>query len=84
MWFEDHERNINIKGIVVASEWDESGNVMALALLTYDEDEYGIQGKYWEQKLKNFLHEPVEVHGSLLKRNGKKMILIKRCTITSM
>lgn len=84
MYIDKDKQNLRMKGIIVPVDWDEGGNILALAISTYEEDEYLIEGAYWEQKLKKLLHEAVEVHGSYFERHGRKRILVSKCIIQAM
>ncbi len=66
---------ITIRGIVVPADWDEKGNVVSVAVSTYDEVEYLIENHEKEKELKAFIREEVEVRGIL--REGKNRLIIK-------
>ncbi len=57
---------ITTKGIVVPAEWDENGNVVAVAVSTYDEDEYliDIQSKKGKE-LMGIMRKKIRVTGEI-------------------
>jgi hypothetical protein len=66
---------ITIRGILVPADWDERGNVVSLALSTYDEVEYLVEDHEKEKELKAFIREEVEVRGIL--GEGKNRLTLK-------
>ena len=66
---------VTIRGIVIPADWDEKGNVVAVAVSTYDEVEYLIENHEKEKELKAFIREEVEVSGIL--REEKNRLIIK-------
>lgn len=65
---------VTIRGIVIPADWDEKGKVVAVAVSTYDEDEYLIENHEKEKGLKAVIWEEVEVRG-IVKEEGKKLIM---------
>jgi hypothetical protein len=65
---------VTIRGIVIPADWDEKGKVIAVAVSTYDEDEYFIENLEKEKELKAVIREEVEVRG-IVKEEGKKLIM---------
>ena len=66
---------VAIRGIVIPADWDEKGNITAVAVSTYDEVEYFIENHEKAEELKAVIREEVEVHGIL--REGKNRPVIK-------
>jgi hypothetical protein len=66
---------VTIRGIVIPADWDEKGNVVAVAVSTYDEVEYLIENHEKEKELRAFIREEVEVSGIL--REGKNRLILK-------
>ena len=54
-----------IRGIIIPADWDEKGNVFAVALSTYDEVEYLIENNEKGKELEAFIREEVEMRGIL-------------------
>ena len=76
-----HNNTIKIRGIITPAEWDEKGNVIGLAISTFDEDEYLVEKNPQEEGLYSFIREEVEVSGVIKEMDGKKHIEIKNyCT----
>ena len=67
---------ITIRGIVIPIDWDEKGNVVAIAVSTYDEEEYLICGQDKGAELRAHIREKVEINGVLRKEKGKKAIIV--------
>ena len=68
---------VTIRGIVIPADWDEKGNVVAVAVSTYDEVEYLIENHEKEKELKAFIREEVEVSGILREEKNKPIMKIK-------
>jgi hypothetical protein len=68
---------ITIKGIVLPIDWDRKGNVAAMALSTYDEDEYLIEKDENGAALEAFMREEVEVVGIVREAGGRQIITVK-------
>ena len=66
---------VTIRGIVIPADWDENGNVVAVAVSTYDEVEYFIENHEKAEELKAVIREEVEVSGIL--REGKNKLTMK-------
>lgn len=68
-----------LKGIVIPVDWDEKGNVIALAVSTHDEEEYLVQkDKNWNA-LFPFMRKQVEVSGPVVMKKNQKFIKVKSC-----
>ena len=68
-----------IRGLVIPVDWDEKGNVTAMAISTHLEEEYLVEQNAWGEALLAFLRQRVKVSGSLvLKEDGKKVISVKK------
>jgi hypothetical protein len=68
---------VTIRGIVIPADWDEKGNVVAVAVSTYDEVEYLIENHEKEKELKAFIREEVEVSGILTEEKNRLIIKIE-------
>jgi len=66
-----------IRGIVIPADWDERGNVVAIAVSTYDEVEYLIENDEKGKELKAFIREEVEVSGTLREEKNRLIMKIK-------
>ena len=71
-----HNNPVTIKGIVIPFDWDEKGNVVAIALSTKDEEEYLIEDKEKGEELERYLREEVEVTGVVSCEKDTKMIRV--------
>ncbi len=54
-----------IKGIIIPTAWDESGNILSLAIATDDEKEYLIEGPQNHIKLLSLLRQEVIANGTV-------------------
>jgi hypothetical protein len=68
---------VTIRGIVIPADWDEKGNVVAVAVSTYDEIECLIENREKEMELKAFIREEVEVRGILREEKNRLIMKIK-------
>ncbi len=68
---------VTINGLVTPSGWDEVGNVTALTISTFDEDEYLIEKNGKGDQLHYFIRRKVEVSGVINEVNGVKSIQIR-------
>ena len=69
---------VTIRGIVIPADWDEKGNVVAVAISTYDEVEYLIENHEKEKELKAVIQEEVEVSGILKEGKNRLIITVKK------
>jgi hypothetical protein len=67
-----------IKGIVVPTDWDSNGNVIALAIATGDEQEYLIENHQQIANLWTLLRQEVVAIGSIKGRKEHKMIKVAK------
>lgn len=67
-----------IKGIPIPSAWDESGNVIAVAIAAFDEQKYLVAENAMAHKLRHCLQKPVTVEGKILKEDNKITIVVKK------
>jgi len=68
---------LKIRGVVVPKTWDENGKVVAITILTHDEDEYHVEAGGRGKELKTFIRENVEVLGTVKPQEGIKVIQVK-------
>ena len=72
---------ITIHGLIIPIEWDERGNVIAVSVSTFDEDEYVIERDEMGKRLISFLREEIEISGLYRLKGGRKMIRVKEYSI---
>ena len=72
---------VTIRGIVIPADWDEKGNVVAVAVSTYDEAEFLIENQGKEKEMKAFIREEVEVSGILREEKNRLIMKIKECRL---
>jgi hypothetical protein len=67
---------ITAKGIVVPAEWDENGNVVAVAVSTYDEDEYLIDIQNEKGKeLMGIMRKKIRITGEIRSADKDRKIM---------
>ncbi len=69
-------RKVTAKGILLPSEWDENGDVLALTLFTHDEEEYAVKGDGIPPELLEVLRQELVVEGYFQWEKGRKIIQI--------
>jgi len=72
---------VTINGIVIPIEWDEIGNIVAIALSAYDEKEYIIDKRGKGIELINHLREEVEISGVVSQVENNQMITVTKYVI---
>jgi 5S rRNA maturation endonuclease (ribonuclease M5) len=68
----------SLRGIILPTDWDKDGNVIALGLSGTDEKDYRIEVKAKKPELLGLLQKEVEVTGLLKEEAGTRTILLKR------
>lgn len=66
-----------IKGIVVPVEWDEKGDILAVSILTDNEDEYTVDHHGKGSEFLDLINAEVDVDGYVDIVKGEKRIKIK-------
>ena len=66
------------RGVIIPVEWDENGNVVAIAISTHGEDEYIIEDEGKGEELKALIRQEVEVFGEARRRDGKRYIKVTK------
>ena len=66
------------RGVIIPVEWDENGNVVAIAISTHGEDEYVIEDEGKGEELKALIRQEVEVFGEVRRRDGKRFIKVTK------
>ncbi|MCJ7687244.1 MAG: hypothetical protein MUO68_23445 [Desulfobacteraceae bacterium] len=68
---------ITIRGIVIPVDWDEKGNVVGVAISTFNEDEYLVDRNEKSAELMRFIRQEVEAHGILRRERNRQVITVK-------
>ncbi len=76
---------ITAEGIVVPADWDENGNVIAVAISTYEEDEYIIDSENEKgRELLKVMRQKISVTGMIKSDvKARKMITVKEYLLRS-
>lgn len=72
------QTDIRVTGIVIPSDWDENGNVLAVTLQGDGEEEYRLEGK----ELTQYIQVRVEAFGGVdFLADGGKRLTVRRLTV---
>jgi len=69
---------VTLKGIIIPVDWDNNGNIIAIAISTHGEEEFLICNDNNGKKLFNFIQNLVRVSGKIKEVAGIKLIKIKK------
>lgn len=73
-----NDKSKTVRGIVIAADWDEAGNVVAIAVSAPGEKQYIVKQDSIGKELKRFMRQEVEVIGVVGKgRKGWNNITVK-------
>ncbi|UCD87227.1 MAG: hypothetical protein JSV01_05555 [Desulfobacterales bacterium] len=79
-----HHSVTTIRGILVPADWDEEGNVLAVAVSTLTENEFVIEPDSKGQELLKLLRKDIEVTGLVGKgRKDRRTIAVKSYALTN-
>lgn len=70
-----------VKGVVVPTDWDEHGNVVALAISSNDEKEYIVDNKGKGKELLGLIRKEVEVRGVITEEDQRKIIRVSKYSL---
>jgi len=71
---------IIIRGIIIPAGWDEKGNIIAIAVSTFNEEVYHIENDDRGRQLMPFIREEVEIKGTIRYKDGIKKIRVDKHT----
>lgn len=74
---------LTVRGIVIPAEWDERGNVVAVAVSAYNEEEYLIDRRGKGEELQSLIRRQVEVTGVVTGRRKRKTITVEDYSLHS-
>ena len=67
-----------IRGLIIPAVWDDDGNIINLAISTYDEEEYRMEMDQKIIRIMSILRREVEITGLITENDGMKTIIVKR------
>jgi hypothetical protein len=70
-----------IQGLIIPAAWDKKGNVLAVAVSTFDEEEYFVEKGGKGDELLGLLRKEMEVSGIVGIRDGDKTIKVKKVAL---
>lgn len=70
-----------VKGVIIPMDWDEHGNVVALAISSNDEKEYMVDKKGKGRELLGLIRKEVEVRGVITEEDQKKIIRVSKYSL---
>ena len=69
---------VTIKGLPVPSDWDETGNIIKIAVSTFFEEEYLVEPNPRGKELFPFLRQKVKISGRVrVDDHGRKVVRVK-------
>ena len=80
---ERYNEKVSIKGILIPVDWDDKGNVVKAAILTFNEEEYIVEEYFVQenekgQKLLSLMQREVEMTGVVREEAGNKIITVEK------
>ena len=79
-----NQKQITIRGLIVPSVWDDSGNVISVSIATFNEDEYLVDKDSTSESIMSCMRKPVEASGFVREEKGVKKIKITKYRIRNM
>jgi hypothetical protein len=70
-----------VNGLITPTAWDEQGNVVGIAISSFNEIEYAVDKSGMGEELFAFLRKEVEATGEVRDENGEKKIRINAYTL---
>jgi len=67
---------ITIRGLITPAAWDEEGNVIAITISTFDEEECLFDTHNMEKELMSHIRKQVDVTGAVRIDCGKKIVRV--------
>jgi hypothetical protein len=74
-------RLTKIRGIVVPIAWDDLGHITAIAISTWDEDEYAVDFAGKGKELLSHIRDEVEVAGRTRAEDNRKIIMVEELSV---
>ena len=66
---------VTIQGLIIPVDWDHDGNVIAVAISSYDEIEYLVEKTQKAEELLSLVHMQVEARGKLRAFETKERLI---------
>ncbi len=76
---EPNNQHIKIRGILVPVDWDKTGNVTRVGLMTEDEEEYLLDEEKDSAGLFSLIRRRVQVRGRTKREGDRKIIAVETC-----
>ena len=77
----DFSRKIDISGIIMPNNWDETGRIIEIALYANNEEVYVVEHNILTEELMKFMHQCVEIRGKIRGHpDGRKFLFAHNCT----
>jgi hypothetical protein len=70
-------KQVRVRGLIIPANWDDKGDVTAITISTYEEEEYLIDNNEKGEQLLSLLRREVEVSGLMRKEEGNKKIKVE-------
>jgi len=72
-----NNERVNIKGILIPVDWDDSGNAIRAAIFTGNEEEYLVEENEKGKRLLALTQQMVEIKGVVREEAGRKVITVE-------
>jgi len=74
----DSNDRITLVGLVVPAQWDKNGEIVGIAISSYDEKDYPVLMDKVGRRLMAFMHEKILIIGKPIKKGNIEVIKVKR------
>lgn len=71
------DKLITIRGLIMPADWDEEGNINAVAISTFEEDQYLVLNDEKGEQLLPLIRREVKITGELGQKGRRKTIKLK-------
>jgi hypothetical protein len=68
------DKLITIRGLIMPADWDEEGNINAVAISTFEEDQYLVLNDEKGEQLLPLVRQEVKITGELGQKGSRKAI----------
>lgn len=73
---------VKVKGIIIPTDWNTSGDAVKVSVFTNDEKEYVVENTKTGRELLHFLRQKVMISGHLSERDGKRTIRVEEFSVS--
>ena len=73
----DFDDQTDLRGLVVPAQWNKNGEIVGIAISSYDEKDYPVLMDKVGRRLMVFMHQEVSVMGRIIMKDNREVIIIK-------